>query len=79
MEVLQQFKHVVADFADVADFVIVYTAEAHPVEGWRIKVRLTSILFPTDEFLHPAFHHPVFVHDHVYVKYTQVKINISYR
>lgn len=50
IEVLQQFKQVVADFADVADFLIVYTAEGHPVEGWRIKVRPSSVLFSTTEF-----------------------------
>lgn len=37
---LQEFKQVVRDFADVADFVVVYTAEGHPIEGWRIKVSL---------------------------------------
>ena len=40
IEVLQEFKQVVKDFADVADFIIVYTAEGHPIEGWRIKVSL---------------------------------------
>ena len=38
MEVLHEFKQVVADFSDVADFLVVYTTEAHPTEGWRIKV-----------------------------------------
>ena len=27
------------DFDDVADFTIVYIEEAHPSEGWRIRVR----------------------------------------
>ena len=27
------------DFDDVADFMIVYMEEAHPIEGWRIRVR----------------------------------------
>ena len=27
------------DFDDVVDFTIVYIEEAHPIEGWRIRVR----------------------------------------
>ena len=27
------------DFDDVVDFMIVYIEEAHPIEGWRIRVR----------------------------------------
>lgn len=38
MKVLEEFKKVVLEFSDVADFVYVYTAEGHPIEGWRIKV-----------------------------------------
>ena len=38
IEVLHEFKEVVKDFSDAADFLIVYTTEAHPTEGWRIKV-----------------------------------------
>lgn len=37
MKVLEEFKKVVLEFSDVADFVYVYTAEGHPIEGWRIK------------------------------------------
>ena len=32
------------DFDDVADFTIVYIEEAHPIEGWRIKVRSSDSL-----------------------------------
>lgn len=34
---MHEFNQIIADFADVADFAIVYIAEAHPVEGWRIR------------------------------------------
>lgn len=34
---MPEFKQIVVDFCDIADFVLVYIAEAHPVEGWRIK------------------------------------------
>ena len=37
VEALPEFNKIVHDFADVADFLIIYTAEAHPTEGWRIK------------------------------------------
>ena len=37
---LPEFKQIVGDFCDIADFVLVYIAEAHPVEGWRIKVSI---------------------------------------
>ncbi|CAH3042745.1 unnamed protein product [Porites lobata] len=37
IEDLQDFKEIVKDFDDVADFMIVYMEEAHPVEGWRIR------------------------------------------
>ena len=39
IEDLQDFKEIVKDFDDVADFMIVYMEEAHPIEGWRIRVR----------------------------------------
>ena len=33
-----QFRELVHDFEDVADFLIIYVAEAHPTDGWRVKV-----------------------------------------
>ena len=38
MEKLQTFSKIIEDFADVADFVIIYTAEAHPSDGWCFNV-----------------------------------------
>lgn len=34
---LEQFKKLVARFSNVADFLIVYLAEAHPSDGWTFK------------------------------------------
>ena len=31
-------------FDDVADFMIIYMEEAHPIEGWRIRVRFFDSL-----------------------------------
>ncbi|XP_062621193.1 type I iodothyronine deiodinase-like [Saccostrea cucullata] len=30
------FKQIVADFSDIADFIIIYVREAHPVDEWNI-------------------------------------------
>lgn len=35
---LHEFGEIVRDFADIADFVIVYIEEAHPSDGWAFKV-----------------------------------------
>lgn len=35
---LRDFGEIVRDFADIADFVIVYIEEAHPSDGWALKV-----------------------------------------
>lgn len=37
---LRDFGEIVHDFSDVADFVIVYIEEAHPSDGWALKVSL---------------------------------------
>ncbi|KAL9989026.1 hypothetical protein ACROYT_G003534 [Oculina patagonica] len=34
---MHEFRKIVKDFSEVADFLIVYTEEGHPTEGWRIK------------------------------------------
>lgn len=34
---LRDFGEIVRDFADIADFVIVYIEEAHPSDGWALK------------------------------------------
>uniref|UniRef100_A0A671UWI2 Iodothyronine deiodinase n=1 Tax=Sparus aurata TaxID=8175 RepID=A0A671UWI2_SPAAU len=31
---LEEFKQLVSDFSDVADFLVVYIAEAHSTDGW---------------------------------------------
>ena len=33
------------DFADVADFVFVYVQEAHPYDGWRMKVHIYIYIY----------------------------------
>ena len=38
---LHDFGEIVRDFSDVADFVIVYIEEAHPSDGWALKVSLS--------------------------------------
>ena len=39
MSALNGFRKLVADFNEIADFLIVYVEEAHPVDGWAFKVR----------------------------------------
>ncbi|XP_042210456.1 type I iodothyronine deiodinase-like isoform X2 [Homarus americanus] len=34
---LERFRKVTEDFSGVAEFVLVYVAEAHPTDGWAIK------------------------------------------
>lgn len=46
---LRDFGDIVRDFADVADFVIVYIEEAHPSDGWAFKVNLSR--FIVDNFI----------------------------
>ena len=41
MAKLHDFGEIVRDFSDVADFVIVYIEEAHPSDGWALKVSLS--------------------------------------
>ena len=36
MKVLSEFQQLVLDYTEVADFIIVYTSEAHPTDGWLI-------------------------------------------
>jgi ribosomal protein L14 len=38
MATLQDLDVIVREFADVADFVIVYIEEAHPDDGWKFEV-----------------------------------------
>ncbi|ROT82965.1 type I iodothyronine deiodinase [Penaeus vannamei] len=37
MASLGEFRKLTEDYADVADFVIVYISEAHPTDGWAIE------------------------------------------
>lgn len=41
---LREFGEIVHDFADIADFVIVYIEEAHPSDGWAFKVSLSCFI-----------------------------------
>ena len=41
---LREFGEIVRDFADIADFVIVYIEEAHPSDGWAFKVGLSRLV-----------------------------------
>lgn len=34
---LEEFKQLVRDFSDVADFLVVYIAEAHSTGQWRLR------------------------------------------
>ncbi|XP_068247129.1 type I iodothyronine deiodinase-like [Palaemon carinicauda] len=34
---LERFRELTEDFSEVADFVLVYIAEAHPTDGWVIE------------------------------------------
>lgn len=47
---LDQMLGVHREFADIADFVVIYVQEAHPDDGWRMKVG-NSRSFPVDPFL----------------------------
>ena len=44
MEKLQTFSNIIEDFADVADFAIIYIAEAHPTDGWSFNVSFVKLL-----------------------------------
>ncbi|XP_045610646.1 type I iodothyronine deiodinase [Procambarus clarkii] len=34
---LERFRKIMDDFSGMADFVVVYVAEAHPTDGWAIQ------------------------------------------
>lgn len=38
MKGLREFSEIMADFSDVADFLVIYISEAHPTDGWAFKV-----------------------------------------
>lgn len=42
---LSDFGEIVRDFSDIADFVIVYIEEAHPSDGWALKVSSSKLPF----------------------------------
>ena len=50
MAKLRDFGEIVHDFSNIADFVIVYIEEAHPSDGWALKVR-SSLLTGTIIFI----------------------------
>ncbi|XP_020619925.1 thyroxine 5-deiodinase-like [Orbicella faveolata] len=37
MKRLREFGEIMADFGDVADFLVIYISEAHPTDGWAFK------------------------------------------
>jgi hypothetical protein len=39
---LDEFRSIVKEFEDVADFVLVYIEEAHPADGWALQVILKN-------------------------------------
>ena len=54
MQMLKRYQQLKNDFAEIADFAVVYIEEAHPVDGWAFKVtkilsffRVRSCLFLT--------------------------------
>lgn len=38
MERLREFGDIIAEFGDIADFLVIYISEAHPTDGWAFKV-----------------------------------------
>lgn len=42
MKRLREFGEIMADFGDVADFLVIYISEAHPTDGWAFKVNHNS-------------------------------------
>jgi hypothetical protein len=59
VEKLREFGEIQNDFADIADFLIVYIEEAHPVDGWKLNVSpfcfITFLNNYTPRFLWVAF------------------------
>lgn len=45
MQMLKRYQQLKNDFAEVADFAVVYIEEAHPVDGWAFKVTKNTFLF----------------------------------
>lgn len=41
---LRDFGEIVRDFSDIADFIIVYIEEAHPSDGWALKVSSSFLI-----------------------------------
>ena len=39
MQRLREFREIIAEFSDVADFLVIYISEAHPTDGWSFKVK----------------------------------------
>ncbi|XP_068703144.1 thyroxine 5-deiodinase-like [Montipora foliosa] len=37
MERLREFNSIMAEFSDIADFLVIYISEAHPTDGWAFK------------------------------------------
>lgn len=57
MAKLQVFRKIVEDFADVADFAIIYIAEAHPSDGWCFNVSFVKTLYQYTSFrIKPLLH-----------------------
>lgn len=43
MERLREFGDIMAEFGDIADFLVIYISEAHPLDGWAFKVIISRI------------------------------------
>lgn len=37
MERLREFENIMAEFSDIADFLVIYISEAHPKDGWAFQ------------------------------------------
>ena len=48
MAKLSEFGKITQKFANLVDFAIVYVEEAHPIDGWKFKVRFTITKFKSN-------------------------------
>ena len=62
---LEQMLDVHREFSDIADFVMIYVQEAHPDDGWRMKVGpITNYFYATSKsipLLLPCFKQNIFL------------------
>lgn len=60
MSQLNDFQEMVDQFKDIADFCVVYIEEAHPADGWALKVRWL-FRFLADYLIWSGNGHPLFI------------------